>query len=677
MPNSDLPEDSVLRRTAESAATSDQRTAFDQPPTDSVLRRHYDQIHGAAASATSSSASPMLHATASGSENTFQDDEMTTSNAPIFKRLLWLALFALAGVIALYHWYSEKLKGNVAAREMEISESVQQLSDANSKLGLFAESEKTLRAEMEAATAQHQQQADKLTEETEAAQQAIQGLQNDMETLRKEHANSLAAEQRKAADAYAQLQGQYDLANQQIASLNGNVEQLKQDMAGAAQQHEAQLAETAAQHQMQIQEVNQRMAERVDYFRTALEGSEPDRAQQLVALDQQIMTVNQELDQSRQAIASLEATKAELDQQLADAKSEIQQKQETLQLAGQEMVAVQERLTQRQNMLVDMQTQYDAANAKAAQELAAAQEELRLANEAHAKATAEAQTLLENTNAAAAQAAADAATLLSKTQSEATAAMQQTTEKHTAQITEAEGKISTLSQELQNEQATLAALQQKHDTVTADLNAKLADTEQRLSDTDTKLSSTIAAAAASKKSLESDIADKKAQIAQLEQNIADQRQAAEQQLATAREEHREALSYTNALHTDLSALGGTQTEQGMLLRLANTELRFRIGGFKLPTGELPNLDKIAEFLNKYPNLSARVEGHTDSTGRDETNMELSYQRANAVMEALVERGVSAERMTAEGIGKNRPIATNVTPAGKRRNRRVEIYVSEN
>ena len=147
-------------------------------------------------------------------------------------------------------------------------------------------------------------------------------------------------------------------------------------------------------------------------------------------------------------------------------------------------------------------------------------------------------------------------------------------------------------------------------------------------------------------------------------------------MLTAQEQHRNALAYQKNLYTDLAALGGTQTEQGMLLRLADTELRFRIGGSKLPKGELPNLDRIAEFLQKYSKLSARVEGHTDNTGREETNMELSLQRANAVMEALVERGVAAERLTAEGIGMNRPIATNDTPAGRRKNRRVEIYVNE-
>ncbi len=67
---------------------------------------------------------------------------------------------------------------------------------------------------------------------------------------------------------------------------------------------------------------------------------------------------------------------------------------------------------------------------------------------------------------------------------------------------------------------------------------------------------------------------------------------------------------------------------------------------------------------------------TDSTGRDETNLVLSQQRAEAVLGALVERGIAAERLTAAGLGKAKPIASNETQAGRSQNRRVEIYVLE-
>jgi outer membrane protein OmpA-like peptidoglycan-associated protein len=69
-----------------------------------------------------------------------------------------------------------------------------------------------------------------------------------------------------------------------------------------------------------------------------------------------------------------------------------------------------------------------------------------------------------------------------------------------------------------------------------------------------------------------------------------------------------------------------------------------------------------------------VEGHTDSTGSAETNQELSMKRAAAVRDALVSRGVSADRISVEGFGAARPIADNTSQAGRANNRRVEIVL---
>ena len=73
-------------------------------------------------------------------------------------------------------------------------------------------------------------------------------------------------------------------------------------------------------------------------------------------------------------------------------------------------------------------------------------------------------------------------------------------------------------------------------------------------------------------------------------------------------------------------------------------------------------------------LSARVEGHSDSAGRDEANLALSQSRADAVKGGLVARGVGAQRIQAVGYGEARPIADNGTRAGRDRNRRIEVYL---
>ena len=68
----------------------------------------------------------------------------------------------------------------------------------------------------------------------------------------------------------------------------------------------------------------------------------------------------------------------------------------------------------------------------------------------------------------------------------------------------------------------------------------------------------------------------------------------------------------------------------------------------------------------------RVDGYTDSVGTDKYNQGLSERRANAVMSHLVDRGVSASRLTATGYGESNPVASNDTAEGRALNRRVEL-----
>jgi outer membrane protein OmpA-like peptidoglycan-associated protein len=77
----------------------------------------------------------------------------------------------------------------------------------------------------------------------------------------------------------------------------------------------------------------------------------------------------------------------------------------------------------------------------------------------------------------------------------------------------------------------------------------------------------------------------------------------------------------------------------------------------------------------HPGLNLEVEGHTDSTGSDELNQTLSEQRAGAVRSYLVQQGLSADAIAAQGLGKTTPVADNETAAGRQKNRRVELSVS--
>lgn len=91
-----------------------------------------------------------------------------------------------------------------------------------------------------------------------------------------------------------------------------------------------------------------------------------------------------------------------------------------------------------------------------------------------------------------------------------------------------------------------------------------------------------------------------------------------------------------------------------------------------------NLDELANSLQKYPNSSLTIVGHTDSVGTDSYNQGLSERRARAASAYLQSRGVAGSRLTALGRGESEQLFANASEEGRRRNRRVEvaIYASE-
>jgi outer membrane protein OmpA-like peptidoglycan-associated protein len=86
------------------------------------------------------------------------------------------------------------------------------------------------------------------------------------------------------------------------------------------------------------------------------------------------------------------------------------------------------------------------------------------------------------------------------------------------------------------------------------------------------------------------------------------------------------------------------------------------------------LEQVAEALKNEPDRKITIEGHTDSQGSDQSNMELSQRRAATVQSFFVSRGVTADKITATGVGETRPVADNNSAEGRANNRRVEIIV---
>jgi len=125
----------------------------------------------------------------------------------------------------------------------------------------------------------------------------------------------------------------------------------------------------------------------------------------------------------------------------------------------------------------------------------------------------------------------------------------------------------------------------------------------------------------------------------------------------------------------LAAAGNAvkQEGRGTVITIPGNVL-FASGKSVLLPGAQSKLDSVADVL-KETDRDITVEGHTDSQGSDAANLQLSQARAQAVRDYLTLRGVSANRIRAEGVGEGKPIADNKTPEGRANNRRVEIVVS--
>ena len=102
------------------------------------------------------------------------------------------------------------------------------------------------------------------------------------------------------------------------------------------------------------------------------------------------------------------------------------------------------------------------------------------------------------------------------------------------------------------------------------------------------------------------------------------------------------------------------------------DIHFDTGKSTIKAESQPIIDELYQMLNSDQNLKVSIEGHTDNTGNADANKKLSIARAQAVMDALVKKGIAKTRLTSTGFGQEVPIADNRTEDGKAKNRRVEI-----
>jgi len=517
---------------------------------------------------------------------------MSESRSSLYKLLTWVLLAALIGVYGLYHWYTGGLRRNIAAQRAELAQAAQRQSAAEQQLQAAGLTEQALKAqnddlkarlaavqsEHQALVGQHETvsaQVERHRQEIAQAAAREQELNDQIRDLSVQYTQASKAVVNKldaAHAAWASLESEDQAAKARVKELEAEVTRLRQ-MGAAAE----------AKNTAQCTALESKVNERVRFYRSALEGSDPDRAALIAGLEQQLTDLRATLEQTGQEAA---AARTVLADQLANAERNVE----------------------------DLTARLAAAEGRA---------------EEHART------------------------------------LTTTTASHEAAASELRGKVATLTEELQSERGTRAALEQTH----AQRVAELAEVSRTLDE----VRAQVSAAAQEKLALEEAL---KTERTRAEQSLAALRKEFEEAQAAQLQAKDQALTHTRGLFERYAELHAQKTERGMLISLAEQELHFASGASTLPKGAIPSLDQIAALLQQYPQLTVIIDGHTDSSGSESINLALSKARAEAVKQGLIERGVAAERLTAEGLGEARPVGDNATPAGRLKNRRVEVLVIE-
>jgi len=135
-----------------------------------------------------------------------------------------------------------------------------------------------------------------------------------------------------------------------------------------------------------------------------------------------------------------------------------------------------------------------------------------------------------------------------------------------------------------------------------------------------------------------------------------------------------ATARSRALEQELAELKASDTERGLVMTLQEGVL-FEYDKAELKSGAMRSLEPLMTFLREHPDRTLLIEGHTDGTGSDSYNLNLSQRRAEAVRGFLASNGISADRIVARGYGESYPVTTNTTEAGRQQNRRVEVVIA--
>jgi outer membrane protein OmpA-like peptidoglycan-associated protein len=157
-----------------------------------------------------------------------------------------------------------------------------------------------------------------------------------------------------------------------------------------------------------------------------------------------------------------------------------------------------------------------------------------------------------------------------------------------------------------------------------------------------------------------------------------QSQQAQQQTQDAQRQAQQAIQEKEQLRARLreqlnQVLQTRDTARGLIVSMP--DVLFDVNKYTLKPEARERLAKVSGIVEAYPGLKLQVEGHTDSIGSDEYNLQLSEKRADSVRAYLVSNGVRPDSISAQGFGKADPVADNSTASGRKLNRRVDMVVS--
>jgi len=314
------------------------------------------------------------------------------------------------------------------------------------------------------------------------------------------------------------------------------------------------------------------------------------------------------------------ATVAKAEQQLRTAEEAYAHKadKKSVEAAAREVVITAE---EARVMAVKQKAEEDAQAKIAADKKAAEDREAK----ARADAVAEAQRRLEAEQARKAAEAAQAEAVRMKQEAEKAAA-----EAARQKVEADQARAAALAQQ---QQAEAAAAQAAKDRTAAQAAADQAARDRALAQADAEKSRQAAAQAEAEK-------------AQLRSQL---------------------LAQLNSI------LQTRDSARGLIVNMS--DVLFDFGSYTLKPGAREKLAKISGIVLAHPGLTLQIEGHTDSVGTDDFNQQLSERRADTVRDFLAENGVPGSSITARGLGKAQPVASNDTTEGRQRNRRVELVVN--